>query len=189
MAAATAVALTALSGSFACAKEGETQTETSEIGFCAIGFQGIGTLYSDAAPTMRWKFNDKYFLDVTPRLDIGDSSNQDVLADFSEFGLSLDFSGVGKSKENLNIGYTLHTGFRRRKAEDTNSKWDSWQFGFGAGPSVEYFVPTFHNLSVGASALILFSYTKHRRYSQNDESTSATEIEIAGQALTVRYYF
>jgi len=181
----------------------------SDNGSFAVGFQGIGSLYANARPTVRWNASDAISFDVTPSVSYQHTSNLPAVNTQTNYnyGVSLGIVTHFKDVNGLRIGFLTNLGYIYGYAGfsgiqpngGAEATYNNYVVSIGVGPDFEYFIPVFPHISIGAQGVIQYAYTETTQvalygsdYSGSrvlDSHYHTSAVNILGEAFTVRYYF
>ncbi len=167
-------------------------------GAWSLGWQGIGTAYASASPSLRYVATDKTFLEVTPSLALYHQNNPlsgPNISDGQTYGLFVDVIRHIDSYKDVDLNYLIEPSFSysesytRPYSGTPPTKTRSATVGLSAGLEVAYFV--LPNLSFGARALLASTYQESATYlsSFHLPIAYAKTLKWEGQLLTMHYYF
>jgi len=179
----------------------------SDNGTFALGFQGIGNIYANARPTVRWRKSDSYSFDLTPTFSYQDNGETLTTSktNISNYGLTLGIIKNLKETQGLRIGWLTNLGYTYgyenitpKSNQSTSYNYNNYVLNVGIGPDFEYFIPVFPRISIGAQAIAQYQYVEttykstagpsSRTATQTDQ-THSSNITLLGEVFTARYYF
>jgi len=160
-------------------------------GKLGIGFQGVGTMYTQGAPTVRWLKSEKTYFDFTPMINYNNQNNSTYSPSntFYSYGLNVGLIRNINTDKGINFNYRCELGYiysYQNGGAGAPAKQN--QLTLGIGPDLEYFIPVIPNLSIGATGVIRLTYTDYQN-SSGPYNIHTTAVQLFGQILTVRYYF
>jgi len=174
-----------------------TQIRAEPAGTFAVGFQGIGSLYSHGNPTVTWRTTQKTSFDFTPSISYSSNSNTSIGTMHYKnhrYGLNVGLVRNLRSTSGLNcnglveLGYCFSYG-TSQSTWGTYTKSHSSQVDFGLGPDLEYFVSGVPGLSVGTRGVVRLSYIDGRSNEMGPTHECGFSVRLLGQIFTIRYYF
>lgn len=166
----------------------------------ALGFQGIGNIYQDGFPTLRWRKSQKNAFDLTLDLDIDNSSqSQSYDSESQNYGIDLGWVRNIRENDSVKIGLLWQVGYTYgHSSADYPPSWNGitsstmYQVSAGVGPDLEIFIKKIPGLSIGATGIVEFNYSEtksKKNFSPGTSLSESKELNIRGQVLTLRYYF
>jgi hypothetical protein len=173
----------------------------------AVGIYGAGDQYDNGQPTARWLFAPGWALDATPRLAFSHSSASNETIDDGNYGLDLTLVKRVKDVHGLLLGVAGFTGYSfntqftavssggllpNPATNDAATK--SYTLRAGFGPDLEYPIPLFPNLTLGAHVFLVYNFSQSWGFDQttgkpNGPTITTHTVGWGGEALTIRYYF
>ncbi len=178
-----------------------------DTGSFALGFQGIGNIYANARPTMRWKASDSTSFDMTPTFSYQDNGETLTTSktDISNYGLTLGIVKHLTDVQGLRIGWLTNLAYTYgyeniapKSNQSTSYNYNNYVMSVGIGPDFEYFIPAFPRISIGAQAIVQYQYVEttykdtagpsSKTATQTDQ-THSSNVTLLGEVFTARYYF
>ena len=150
----------------------------------AVGMQGVGSQWTSANPTMRWRIGDSGALDFTPSLSYSGSPGHNHTYDFR---VEVGWVCPMVDQEGVELGVRAALAYGQAGENLTFAKRVTRTGDLSTGLDLEYFVPGAHHLSIGAEAVVRYRYSSEKQdeYPVYDSSV----VQTVGQIFTIRYYF
>jgi hypothetical protein len=165
-----------------------------------FGIYGPGNQYDDAHPTLRWRLKPDWALDATPLLSFTGSNGSGHQLNTYNFGLDLGLVRNLTTTNGLRVGIATLAGYSYQQGSNillfppATYYTKSFTLRAGVGPDLEYAIPMIPRLTVGAHVFLRYSYSQAWGFNQltgtpNAPAVSTHKVDLAGETLTVRYYF
>jgi len=171
---------------------GQFRAEAAEEHSLALGFEGIGSEWGTGKPTLRWKRSDRISWDFTPTIQFRTESEPGSTDSYTA-GLNVGRIKSWKVAEGLHLGirnelgYTVSWSRAMTQANDRSTLTKNYHVDYGIGPDIEYFIPSFPQLSLGAQAIVHLLYGETRSGDMDQRKGFSSDIQA--QIFTIRYYF
>jgi hypothetical protein len=167
-------------------------------GSWAIGWQGHGSLYlggySDFQPSLKYVVSDKTAIEAIPEVLVQDSDSGSIATRTESFLLPVDLIRNVTTRGPITLSYVIEptVGYQVSKTAIppvSSTRTNYWDFGLGGGYEIEYYV--LPHLSLGARALLVYTYERQSQYAQTGYQGLAIAhgLTLGGRVLSVHWYF